>query len=281
MRGPRESLTGRTALVTGAGSGIGAEIARQLAARGATVLVTDIARAGVDAVVAEITGAGGAAEGMVVDVTRRAQLQAAVDHLVDRHGHLDLLFANAGVAIFGDVDAVSLDEWDTVIDVNLKGVAYATTIAYRQMVRQGHGHIVATASVAGLVPVPLQAHYCASKHAVVGLCATLGLEAARHGVTVTAFCPAFVESGMFDTATFRGALTGVDARRLVPVAPLATDVAVRRLLDGVARGRTMVITPFYGRLGWWLERFFPALSHRLHRGSLRMMRARVGASRPR
>jgi NAD(P)-dependent dehydrogenase (short-subunit alcohol dehydrogenase family) len=274
-----ETFHGRTAIVTGAASGIGAEIARQLAAHGATVLVTDLAAEPVDAVVAEITAGGGTASGMVVDVTRHADIQSAVDRTVAQHGQLDYMFNNAGVAVFGELEEVTLEDWDKTIDVNFRGVAHGTTIAYRQMLRQGHGHIVNTASVAGLLPVPLQAHYCATKHAILGLTKTAGLEAAQHGVAVTAFCPAFVESGMFDNHTLRGTLQGADARRLVPISPLPTRTAVRRLLRGVQRRRPLVVTPFYGRAGWWLERASPALSARLHRLTLRETRRRAERQR--
>jgi NAD(P)-dependent dehydrogenase (short-subunit alcohol dehydrogenase family) len=266
------SFDGKTAIVTGAAGGIGREIARQLAARGARVLVTDLDQAAVDAVAAEIHGA---AEGMAVDVSDRDQIQAAVDRVVGEHGRLDYIFNNAGVAIFGEVDVVTLDDWDKIIDVNLRGVAYGTTIAYKQMVAQGDGHIVNTASVAGLVPVPLQAHYCATKHAVVGMSKTLAVEARERGVAVTAFCPAFVESGMIENNTLRGSMAGSDARKLVPVRPLATDVAVSRLLAGVERGRAFVVTPFYGRVGWWLERLSIPLANRLHAFTLRETRRRA------
>ncbi|EHR50608.1 short-chain dehydrogenase of unknown substrate specificity [Saccharomonospora marina XMU15] len=269
------AFAGKTAIVTGAASGIGAELARQLAHHAATVLVTDVAKEAILRVTAEITERGGHAEAMVVDVTDRTQLAEAIDTVVERHGRLDYMFNNAGVAIFGEFDEVTLDDWDTIIDVNLRGVAHGSTLAYRRMVKQGCGHIVNTASVAGLVPVPLQAHYCATKHAVIGMDKTLRLEAAQHGIRVTTFCPAFVQSGMFVNNTFRGSLKGIDARAIVPIAPVPTDQAVRTLLEGVARGRERVITPLYGRLGWLLERISPWLSGRLHRASLRLIRARA------
>lgn len=240
--------------------------------------VTDVVD-GIDGVVAEITGAGGRATAMRVDVSRREDLRAAIDSVVAEHGRLDLMFNNAGVAIFGEFELVTLDDWDKIIDVNLRGVAYGTKMAYDQMVEQGGGQIVTTASVAGLVPVPLQAHYCATKHALVGLHNTLELEAAEHGIDLTLFCPAFVQSGMFTNNTMRGTLEGTDARKLVPIKPLATDKAVRRLLNGVASKKRLVVTPFYGRLGWWLERFSPALSGRLHRQTLKETRRRAAKSR--
>ena len=119
---------------------------------------------------------------MIVDVSDRDQVAAAIDRVVDGHGSLDFIFNNAGVAIFGEVEVVTLDDWDKIIDVNLKGVAYGVKLAYDQMYVQESGHIINTASVAGLVPVPLQTHYVATKHAVVGMGKNLELEAERHGI---------------------------------------------------------------------------------------------------
>lgn len=266
------NFKGKTALVTGAASGIGREIAKQLHAAGAVVTATDLPGAALDAVGEQL-----GVRTIAVDVTSREQLQSAVDTVVADDGRLDLMFNNAGVAIFGEVEVVTLDDWDTIIDVNLKGVAYGTTIAYRQMMAQGGGHIVNTASVAGLVPVPLQAHYCATKHGVVGMTRTLAVEAREHGIGVTLFCPAFVQSGMFVNNTIRGSIEGADPRKLVPVAPLDTDVAVARLLDGVAAGREIVITPFYGRVGWWLERVSPSAAGFLHRAVLRRTRRKASS----
>lgn len=254
------AFKGKTAIVTGAASGIGAEIARQLKAAGAHVLATDLA-----------------AGDMFVDVTNRDDLQRAVDRVVEDHGRLDYMFNNAGVGIFGEVDQVSLDEADTIVDVNLRGVLYGVGIAYRQMLLQGHGHIVSTASAGGLVPVPLQAHYCATKHAVVGLHKALAVEAAGTGVSTTVFCPAWVESGMFDTSTLHGSMAGANPRTMVPIKPLATDVAVRRLLQGVLRKRRFVVTPFYARLGWWLERLSPAGAYYMHRLMAAEMHRRLPA----
>lgn len=269
---------GTTAIVTGAASGIGAEIARQLAAAGAFVLATDVAESPLRSVVDSITEAGGSARAMMVNVAESSDVERAVDAVVADFGKLDYMVNNAGVGIFGEVESVSLDEVDTIVDVNLRGVLYGVGVAYRQMLRQGFGHIISTASAAGLVPVPAQAHYTATKHAVVGLHKALALEAADTGIQTTVFCPAWVESSMFDTATMYGTLSGSDPRKAVPIKPLATDAAVRRLLHGVQRGRRFVITPFYGRLGWWLERLCPPLSYLLHRGALAQLRQRTSAT---
>lgn len=257
-------FSGKTALVTGAASGIGKQIAIQLGAAGAIVFVTDVAD-GIDTVANEILDRGGHATPRHVNVADRGQLATVIDEIVREHGRLDMIFNNAGVAIFGDYENVTLDDWDKIIDVNLKGVAYGSKLAYDQMVKQGGGQIINTASVAGLVPVPLQTHYVATKHAIVGMDKTLRIEARRHNISITTFCPAFIETGMFETADFKGGLAGVDAHKMVPVKPLGADKAVERLLEGVAKRKDFVITPFYGRLGWWMERYVPALANLEHR----------------
>src|SRR6476659_1495017 len=195
-----ETFRGKSVLVTGAASGIGKEIAQQCAEAGARVLLTDV----VDSVEEAAAGLPGNQGWMIVDVSDRDQVAAAIDRIVEGHGSLDFIFNNAGVAIFGEVEIVTLDDWDKLIDVNLKGVAYGVKLAYDQMYIQESGHIINTASVAGLVPVPLQTHYVATKHAVVGMGKTLEVEAAPHGIHVTTFCPAFIETGMIDNNTLRG-----------------------------------------------------------------------------
>jgi NAD(P)-dependent dehydrogenase (short-subunit alcohol dehydrogenase family) len=266
-----EAFKGKSVIVTGAASGIGREIARQCAAAGANVLATDVVESIHDAAVQ----IGPGAESMVVDVSDRDQVAGAINRVIEEHGSLDFIFNNAGVAIFGEFETVTLDHWDKIIDVNLRGVAYGTKLAYDQMVKQQSGHIISTASVAGLVPVPLQAHYVATKHAVVGMHKTLELESRDHNIKSTVFCPAFIDTGMFDNNTLRGSLEGFDARKAMPFKPLSAEDAVKRLLDGVVAGKTIVITPFYGRLGWWMDRFSTPLSQMFHRFTLRETRKRA------
>lgn len=256
-----ETLSGKSVIVTGAASGIGRAIAAQCAEAGAHVLLTDI----VDSVHATADDIGRGAESMIVDVSDRDQIAAAIDQVVEEHGSLDFIFNNAGVAIFGEVEIVTLDDWDKIIDVNLKGVAYGVKLAYDQMVKQGSGHIINTASAAGLVPVPLQTHYVTTKHAVVGMAKALELEADDHDIHVTTFCPGFIETGMMTNNTLRGTMDVPDVKALVPVPALSADKAAARLLVGVAKHKRLVITPFYGRLGWWLERLSPSLAHAQHR----------------
>ena len=118
--------------------------------------------------------------------------------MADRHGRIDLFYDNAGIAVAGGIEELTPPHWDSAIDVNLRGVIHGVEAVYPVMRAQGHGHIVITASLAGLIPVPLLGPYTVTKHAVVALARVLRLEAAASGVKVTAVCPAFVDTPLLD-----------------------------------------------------------------------------------
>jgi NAD(P)-dependent dehydrogenase (short-subunit alcohol dehydrogenase family) len=248
------SFVGAVAIVTGGGAGIGAALAAALTARGARVVVVDIDPSRAQAPV----GRGEALEGHQVDVTDAAALTALIDDVAARFGRLDYVFNNAGVSVTGDARDLELAHWRKVIDVNLMGVVHGTHAAYRVMTRQGHGHIVNIASLAGLIPFPTNVPYATSKHAVVGLSLSLRAEGAALGVRVSAVCPGFIESNIFQATPF------INVRRepileALPFKPVDTDAAARKILDGIARNRPIISFPFYARLLWRLYRLWPAL----------------------
>jgi len=171
---------GRIAIVTGAASGIGQALAGALVARGDTVVVADVDKDGAERIAGDLSERGpGAATAAVVDVRDADAVQALVDQTRDRHGRLDLMVNNAGIAVGGDCRELLLAHWDRVIDVNLRGVVHGVQAAYPVMVEQGSGHIVNTASLAGLLPSPGATPYAMAKHGVVGLSLSLRAEAAR------------------------------------------------------------------------------------------------------
>ena len=142
----------------------------------------------------------GAATAAVVDVRDASGFQKLVDDTAAEHGRLDYLFNNAGIGIAGEERDVSLEDWNTVLDVDLHGVVHGVRAAYALMVKQGHGHIVNTASLAGLLPSPGLVPYAMTKHGVVGLSLSLRAEAAEHGVRVTAVCPGVVDTPILTRA---------------------------------------------------------------------------------
>lgn len=248
----------KIAIVTGGGSGIGRALCQQLAQAGATVIVAEINGQAAQETTDLICGAGGQARAVRLDVSDAGAVQMLVDHTVAEFGRLDFMFNNAGITKLGETRDQSLDNWRLVLNVNLMGVVYGTDAAYKQMVQQGHGHIVNTASMAGLVPQPTSVPYTASKHAVVGLSAALRAEGADLGVRVSVVCPAFIRANMIHEGSVVGVkVADLYARRNLALMPTA-EQAAQAILRGVARNQEFIIYPFYARLLWWLNRLIPA-----------------------
>jgi len=250
-------LAGRSAVVTGGGSGIGAALTRRLVADGAHVTVADLDLEAAQRVVDSVAGPG-TATALALDVTDAAAVAAVVEGVVARHRTIDLMFNNAGITFGGETHELTLDHWNAIIDVNIRGVVHGVAAAYPVMVRQGHGHIVNTASMGGLMAAGLITSYVMTKHAVVGLSLALRTEAAAHGVGVTALCPAAVETPLLDKGelgSFRGRdyyLKGQGIRH-----PLDPDTFAKQSLEAVAANRPLLVTPRAARMAWRVGRLAP------------------------
>ena len=190
-------MSGQVALVTGASRGIGAAIAKELAAAGATVVVNYASSpAAAEAVVAEITAAGGQAWAHQANVADEEQVDGLVKAVLDREGRLDVLVNNAGITRDGLLMRMKSADWQSVIDLNLTGVFLCTRAVSRAMLKARSGRIINITSVVGLMGNPGQANYSAAKAGVIGLTRSSAAEFASRGVTVNAVAPGFIESDM-------------------------------------------------------------------------------------
>ena len=185
----------RVALVTGAARGIGATIAERFAQEGATVIVADIVIDAANETADRIKSSGGKAEAAKLNVTDKKQVDTLVKDIVEHHGKLDILINNAGITRDDLAMRMKIEDWDAVIDVNLKGTWIPSQAVIRPMRKQRWGRIVNTASVAALGNVG-QANYSASKGAVMSLTRTLALELARSGITVNCVAPGAIMTPM-------------------------------------------------------------------------------------
>ncbi|OUJ01416.1 SDR family oxidoreductase [Acetobacter cibinongensis] len=195
-------ITDKVALVTGASSGIGAATARKLAAEGLKVGLAARRADRLEALVAEITNAGGKAIALQTDVTDLASCKAAVQTLIAEFGRIDVLVNNAGLMPLSDVDALKVGEWQRMVDVNISGVLNATAAALPLMIEQKSGHIFNMSSIAGRKVFKGLAVYCATKAAVTAFSDGLRMEVGpKHSIRVTCIQPGAVKSELYDQIT--------------------------------------------------------------------------------
>jgi NAD(P)-dependent dehydrogenase (short-subunit alcohol dehydrogenase family) len=225
------------------------------------VVLADIDEAGAKAASDALSpGPTASVSGVALDVTDADAVSSLVERTAHDHGHLDFLFNNAGIAVAGPVSELTLAHWNRTIDVNLRGVVHGVVAAYPIMIRQGHGHIVNTASLAGLLPAPMLTPYGMTKHGVVSLSESLRMEAVAHGVRVSVVCPGVIDTPLLDKGNppeLPVVAQAPNARKLLtkmiggayPAAMLAEDV-----LFGVARNRPIIVSPRHARIPWRIYR---------------------------
>lgn len=192
-------LQDRVAIVTGSANGIGFATANRFAQEGAIAVICDMNQAAVDEAVAQIKSAGGRAEGYVMNVTDRPGVDAVVADLMAKHGRIDVLINNAGITKDARLVNMTEQQFDAVIDVNLKGVFNCTQAVVPHMLKAGKGSIVSASSVVGLYGNFGQTNYAATKFGVIGFTMTWARELGPKGIRVNAVCPGFIETSILST----------------------------------------------------------------------------------
>jgi NAD(P)-dependent dehydrogenase (short-subunit alcohol dehydrogenase family) len=235
-------------LVTGAASGLGLALARRFAARGDQVLATDLASdrpadlpAGVDY--------------LRLDVRSDADWARALERVRETWGGLDLLVNNAGVAAGGRIDVATMDEWHWIVDINLLGVVRGCRTFTPLFKEQGSGHIVNTASLAGLVHAPGMAAYNTVKAGVVALSETLSHELKPYGITVSVVCPSFFQTNL--VSSFQGADTELEdaGKAMVSGSRRTAEAVARIVVKRIDAGKEVILTDRDGHIAWRAKRF--------------------------
>jgi 3-oxoacyl-[acyl-carrier protein] reductase len=189
-------LEGKVAVITGGSRGIGRAIAMRLSAEGAKVAICGRNLAAAEEVVAEIEAAGATGMAVAADVSRESEADALIHASIKRFGRLDILVNNAGITRDGLLVRMKEEDWDTVLDVNLKGAFFTTRAALRPMLRARGGRIVNISSIAGTMGIAGQANYSAAKAGLIGFTKAVAKEVASRSITVNAVAPGFIETEM-------------------------------------------------------------------------------------
>ncbi|PTL35367.1 beta-ketoacyl-ACP reductase [Candidatus Methylomirabilis limnetica] len=189
-------LEGKVAVITGGSRGIGRAIAMRLSAEGAKVAICGRNLAAAEEVVAEIEATGATGMAVAADVSRESDAEALIQASIKRFGRLDILVNNAGITRDGLLVRMKEEDWDAVLDVNLKGAFFTTRSALRPMLRARGGRIVNISSIAGTMGIPGQANYSAAKAGLIGFTKAVAKEVASRSITVNAVAPGFIETEM-------------------------------------------------------------------------------------
>jgi NAD(P)-dependent dehydrogenase (short-subunit alcohol dehydrogenase family) len=246
---------GKCCVVTGGATGIGFALARALLKHGASVLIAGHDETALKAACDRLADNGSQVGWQLADVGDAGDVSRLIDVAVERFGRIDYLFNNAGIGGTLPISEATLDQWRQLLDVNLWGVIHGIHYVLPVMRRQGSGHIVNTASASGLVPLPGQTLYNASKYAVVGLSESLRLELATHGIRLTVVCPGPVVSELWSKS-----IMGERTDRHAPADAITSEAAAELILAGVAQRRGILVFPAKQLWGWRMYRWFPSLT---------------------
>ncbi len=266
---------GAVAIITGGASGIGAALARELAQRGSEVVLADLQRELAEEVVDGIRKAGGNARARELNVADFPAVEALVQETVQRTGRLDYMFNNAGIGILGLYSQYRIDDWKTILDTNLRGVIHGSLAAYQVMLKQRFGHIVNTASMAGLTTLlGGGVGYGTTKHAIVGLSTILRAEASLSGIRVSVLCPGVIRTPILEGGKYCiNLLENVSPQQLLALferfRPMAPEKFAVKALNAIANNKAIIVIPRWYKLYWWLERISPSLGIRMARRSIR------------
>lgn len=256
----------KTAVVTGAASGIGKALAVMLGRAGAYVYALDLDEDGLREVSHEKN-----ISGVLLDVADPVAYQSCVNRIILERGGIDYLFNNAGITLLSDTRHVPFSRWKAILDVNVMGVCNGIAAVYPRMVSQGHGHIINTSSVASVTGYATSVPYTCSKSFVTGLSRSLLPEAKRYNVNVSLVFPGYVKTNIFSDDRVLGA-DPKSVFKKMPFKAISPEKAAAHILTGTLRRKKKIIFPFSAKCLWFLAHWAPAVLRPFHKGFLKPFR---------
>lgn len=272
-----QSLKNKVILVTGAGSGLGAALVRNLAKIGSKIIMFDINKETIKELSIEITkeGAYHIPEYKVIDVADDDMFSATLAELKRTHGSLDIIINNAGILMAGEARDMDQAMFRKIVETNIMGVVNGSLSAFKIMADQGHGKIVNISSISGLIASPLYSAYSMTKHAVIGLSKALREEGRSLGVDVMTICPGTLRTGIFDAGNVVNAPKQSVFKESL-LSAISADEAAARVIAAINANRFITVFPRYASLMWFLEKIHPALLGPLHQKILKNFRSHRG-----
>ncbi len=252
----RKDIQGKTALVSGAGSGIGLALIKELGRRGAIVIGTDIHQDRLDRMLADLKGSAVRAFACRVDHSDAAAVQELARNVERDVGPVDILCCNAGVGHGGKFDTLTLEDWKWVVDINLWGVVYLIHFFLPSMVKRKQGDIMITASGAGLSPLGGMAPYCATKAALVSLTSVMRMDLQIHNINVSALCPGIIRTNVMKDGRLRGNANWESAVEFYDSRGVDPAIVARTAVKGMLKNKGIIPAP-------WGQVAIPHLLYRL------------------
>jgi short-subunit dehydrogenase len=274
------SFQDKVAVVTGAASGIGRALAQELARRGAELALVDVSEAALAETAASIAATGRRVTTHVVDVADAARMEALAEAVVAAHGRVELLVNNAGVSVTGTFEEQSLDDWRWIVGVNFWGVVHGCKFFLPHLRKNAEGHIVNLSSTFGIVGMPTQSSYSATKFAVRGLSEALWAELRGSGIGVTSVHPGAVKTNIVRASRSADPSAKQQMALRFDRMAMAPEKVARKILRAVERDKLRVVISPAAHAADWAKRLFPADVHRILAYGYRRVAASGARSEP-
>ena len=270
-----KSIKNKISLVTGASSGMGKESALEMARKGAHLVLVDINEQGLQEVAKEIQAMGRRATCIKANLADKEEIKRVALEALEQENHIDILYNNAGVALVEELKDTTEQDWEWLVDINFWAPIRLTNELLPHMIERRQGHIVTTASVAGLIGASMLGAYSVTKFGMVGYSEALRAEVSQYGIKVSAVCPGVVRTGLVDTIKVPGVKGGLGhyVDRFFGLVGLNQQEAGKHIVKGIRQNKGYILIAREAKPLWYLKRISPEAAYYVNKAIFKLMRS--------